>query len=355
MIADRSVVRSFDLPDDRAATEPPEARGLARDGVRLLVADPGGLHHVTFRDFPRYLRPGDLVVVNTSATLPAAIDGRRRGGWPVVIHFSSRLDDGTWAVELRTPDVSGPLRDGASGERIRLDGGGELEVVSAYNGLEGRSRLLRVAPNGFRVEPYLERFGRPITYHYLQGRYPLAMYQTIFARDPGSAEMPSAGRPFTSELVTQMASRGIRLAPILLHAGVSSLERGEGPLPERFRVPPETARLVNGTRAAGGVVIAVGTTVTRALETVADERDNVSPAEGWTELVLSPNRPARVVDGIVTGWHAPDASHQLLLEAVVGPALVDRAYAAALGNGYLWHEFGDSCLLLPDAAPPLSR
>jgi S-adenosylmethionine:tRNA ribosyltransferase-isomerase len=347
MIADRSVVRSFDLPDDRAATEPPEARGLARDGVRLLVADPGGLHHVTFRDIPRFLHPGDLVVVNTSATLPAAIDGRRRGGRPVVIHFSSRLDDGTWAVELRTPDVSGPLRDGVSGERIRLDGGGELEVVSAYNGPEGRSRLLRVAADGLRVEPYLERFGRPITYPYLRGRFPLGMYQTIFALDPGSAEMPSAGRPFTPELVTQMVSKGINFAPITLHAGVSSLERGEAPPPERFRVSPETARLVNATRASGGAVIAVGTTATRALESVADDNGAVSPGEGWTELVLSSDRPARAVDGLVTGWHAPDASHQSLLEAVVGAALVDRAYAAALGSGYLWHEFGDSCLLLP--------
>ena len=347
MIADRSVLRSFALPDNRAATEPPEARGVARDGVRLLVAEPRGLHHVTFRDIPRYLRPGDLVVVNTSATLPAAIDGRRKGGRAVVIHFSSRLNDGTWAVELRTPDVSGPLRDGASGERIRLDGGSELEVVSAYNGPEGRSRLLRVAANGFRIEPYLERFGRPITYPYLQGRYPLPMYQTIFALDPGSAEMASGGRPFTPELVTQMVSQGISFAPITLHAGVSSLERGEGPPPERFRVSPETARLVNATRASGGTVIAVGTTATRALESVADDRGILSPGEGWTELVLSSDRPARVVGGLVTGWHAPDASHQSLLEAVVGADLVDRAYAAAVGNGYLWHEFGDSCLLLP--------
>ena len=352
MIAGRSVVRSFDLPEDRAATEPPEARGVSRDGIRLLVADPGGLHHVTFRDIVRFFRPGDLIVFNTSATLPAAIDGVRDGNRSVVIHFSARLDDGTWTVELRTTDVLGQLRDGVSGERILLAGGGELEVLAAHTGPEGRSRLIRVAANGFRVEPYLERFGRPITYQYLQGRYPLAMYQTIFARDPGSAEMPSAGRPFTSDLVTQMVSRGIGLAPILLHAGVSSLERGEGPLPERFRVPPETARSVNATRAAGGSIIAVGTTVTRALETVADERGNVSPGEGWTELVLSPDRPARVVDGLVTGWHAPDASHQLLLEAVVGGALVDRAYAAALGNGYLWHEFGDSCLLLPRRGSP---
>ena len=338
---------SFDVPEDRAATEPPEMRGLERDGVRLLVADPGGTRHVSFRDLPRWLRRGDLVVVNISATLPAAIDGERETGRRVTVHFSTRLDDGTWTVELRSPEVSGPLLDGRAGEPIRLAGNAELEILSAHSGPQGRSRLLRVATTEASLEEHLERFGRPIAYPYVKRRHPLSMYQTVFARERGSAEMPSAGRPFTTKLVTQMVSQGVVFAPILLHAGVSSLEREESPLPERFRVTAETARLVNETRRAGGSVIAVGTTVTRALETVTDATGCVTPGEGWTDLVLSPARPVRAVDGLITGWHASDASHQLLLEAVAGEDLVDRAYEAALRGGYLWHEFGDSCLLLP--------
>ncbi|HEY7009185.1 MAG TPA: S-adenosylmethionine:tRNA ribosyltransferase-isomerase, partial [Jatrophihabitantaceae bacterium] len=179
------------------------------------------------------------------------------------------------------------------------------------------------------------------------GRYSAAAYQTVFAREPGSAEMPSAGRPFTAALVTELVSRGIVVAPILLHTGVSSQDAGEPPQPERFRVPEPTARLVNLTRAWGNRVVAVGTTVTRALESAADRDGVVCDRSGWTDLVLGPDRPARVVGGLITGWHAPGASHLQLLEAVAGAPLVDRAYTEALRAGYLWHEFGDSCLLLP--------
>lgn len=304
------------------------------------------VEHSTFRSLGDFLAPGDLLVVNVSRTLPAALDAERSGE-RIVVHFSAPLPDGSWIVELRAPDASGPLLDGGRGEVVALEGGGRLEVLSAFAGIEGRSRMLRARVHvDETVEAYLGRFGRPISYAYVPKRWPLSMYQTVFAREPGSAEMPSAGRPFTHALVTDLVARGVGLAPVLLHAGVSSFEAGEAPLAERFRVPGSTARLVNHTRAAGGRVVAVGTTVTRALES-ATEGGTARAAEGWTDLVLGPERPARVVNGLITGWHAPEASHQLLLEAVAGRSMVRRAYGHALGNGYLWHEFGDSCLFLP--------
>jgi S-adenosylmethionine:tRNA ribosyltransferase-isomerase len=162
--------------------------------------------------------------------------------------------------------------------------------------------------------------------------------------------MPSAARPFTHKLVTELISGGVNFAPIVLHCGVSSLEAGELPLDERFVVSPTTAWLVNETRTAGGRVVAVGTTSVRALETVARADGTVAAGAGWTNLVLGPGRPARAVDALITGWHAPGASHLALLEAVAGPELVQAAYDAALAAGYLWHEFGDSCLLLPERA-----
>jgi S-adenosylmethionine:tRNA ribosyltransferase-isomerase len=193
----------------------------------------------------------------------------------------------------------------------------------------------------------LYQHGRPITYDYLPGRWPLDRYQTTFATHPGSAEMPSAGRPFTRTVVQSLTSRGIRVARITLHTGVSSPEAGEAPAPERYNVPQETADLVNLTRQGGGRVIATGTTVTRALETVANTAGSVCAGHGWTHLVLGPSRPVRVIDGLITGWHAPGASHLLLLEAVAGADLVNEAYQQAISAGYLWHEFGDSSLLLP--------
>lgn len=335
-------------PEGRAAAVPPESRGLDRDGVRLLVAGRKGISHATFRYLGSFLRPGDLLVVNNSATLPAAADGTREDGRGAIVHFSAELNDGSWIVELRKPDNAGPFLDGSAGEGVQLATGGRMVVLSAYRGVEGRSRLLLARPElGQPVAGYLQNFGRPIAYGYLQERPPLSAYQTIFATEPGSAEMPSAGRPFSGRLLADLVSRGVSLAPVTLHTGVSSTEASEPPAAERFRVPAATASLVNHTHREGGRVVAVGTTVTRALESAADEQGVVVAAEGWTDLVLDSSRPVRAVDGLVTGWHAASATHLMLLESVAGSDLVTRAYDAAVGAGYLWHEFGDSCLLLP--------
>ncbi len=158
--------------------------------------------------------------------------------------------------------------------------------------------------------------------------------------------MPSAGRPFTDALVTRLVARGVGVVPITLHTGFSSQEAGEAPQPEWYDVPEATARLVTSTAAAGGRVVAVGTTVTRALESAADADGRVTARRGWTERVVTPADPPRVVDGLVTGWHDPGASHLLLVEAVAGPELTQAAYDAASAERYLWHEFGDAALLL---------
>jgi S-adenosylmethionine:tRNA ribosyltransferase-isomerase len=332
----------FVLPQRFEATAPPPVR----DGVRLLVARPGVLAHTRFSELGEFLAPGDLVVVNTSATLAAAVDGYRAGA-AVEVHFSAELDDGAWVVEVRPAGMSdGPLAGLRPGEEIILDGGAVLALDHPRPA--GQTRLWTARPHvDGGVALFLARHGRPIRYAYVPRRWPLPEYQTVFAREPGSAEMPSAGRPFTAPVVTDLVTRGVTLAPVVLHTGVSSQEPGEPPQPERFRVSASTARLVNSAREAGGRVIAVGTTVTRALESAADPDGSVRPREGWTDLVLGPSRPARVVTGLVTGWHAPGASHLALLAAVADPGLVERAYAEAVRSGYRWHEFGDSCLLLP--------
>jgi S-adenosylmethionine:tRNA ribosyltransferase-isomerase len=336
------IALDFVLPEGLEAAEPPPVR----DGVRLLVATPGGVAHARFSQLGEFLAPGDLVVVNTSATIAAAVDGNRTGV-PVEVHFSAELDDGAWVVEVRPAGVSaGPVADLRPGEVITLDAGAAL--IMGRPRPAGQARLWEARPRiDGGVSVFLARHGRPIRYAYVPRPWPLPEYQTVFAREPGSAEMPSAGRPFTGQVVTELVTRGVTLAPIVLHTGVSSQEPGEPPQPERFRVPAATARLVNSTRQAGGRVIAVGTTVTRALESAADLDGSVHPRRGWTDLVLGPSRPARAVTGLVTGWHAPGASHLALLAAVAGTALVGRAYAEAVRSGYRWHEFGDSCLLLP--------
>lgn len=325
-----------------SATAPPESRGLRRDEVRLLVVTGDGMSETPFHDLTEHLSPGDVVVVNTSATLAAAVDGAREDGSEVTVHFATRHDVGSWTVEVRPRvDARGPVPDVRVGEVLQLhETRLRIEATPA-----GQHRLHR-ARLDTSVRELMWNHGHPIRYGYTTGVWPLEAYQTVFATDPGSAEMPSAARPFTPEVVTDLARRGILLAPVTLHTGVSSQERGEPPQPERYRVPAPTASLVNHVRRTGGRVVAVGTTVTRALESAAQDGE-LRPAHGWTDLVLGPDRPARVVTGLVTGWHEPGASHLQLLEAVAGEHLVDAAYAEAHSRGLLWHEFGDSCLLLP--------
>jgi S-adenosylmethionine:tRNA ribosyltransferase-isomerase len=336
------------LPPGSEATAPPEHRGLTRDGVRLMAVRPGSVTHARFTDLPDLLDPGDLVVVNTSATLPARLDARRADGRLVPLHVSTTLDDGSWVVEVRRPGNDGPETGLEPGTELDLPGGVRLRLRTGFPDPAHPSRLWEArAEPAVALVPYLAEHGQPVRYGYLSAPVRLDEARNVYATEPGSAENASAGRPFTDRLLVRLVARGIPVVPLVLHAGVSSPELHEPPAPERYRVPEVTARLVTSTRAAGRRVVAVGTTVTRALETVTGEDGVTRAGEGWTDLVLGPDRPARAVTGLVTGLHAPEASHLLLLEAVAGADLVAAAYRAAVDGGYLWHEYGDSMLFLP--------
>jgi len=331
----------FTLPPKLEAHEPPEARGLTRDAVRLLVSylSTDRIVHARFTDLPSFLRRDDLLVVNISATLPAALAARRGDGTEVMMHVSTRLPAGLVVVELRKVDVS-------AGEVFALPGGGSAVALVPYPG----SARLWVARLDL-PEPmlsYLERWGRPIAYPYVRGGWPIEMYQNVYASVPGSAEMPSAGRPFTPQIIDQLTLDGVRLASVILHAGVASLERDEPPYEEYFEVPHETAVAVQRAKETGGRVVAVGTTVVRALESSVDPAGRPVASRGWTDLVITAQRSVKVVDGLLTGFHEPKATHLALLEAIAGRAHVERVYRAALDAGYLWHEFGDLHLILPD-------
>lgn len=328
------------------AHEPPEVRGAGRDDVALLVATRHDLRldHARFHDLHCFLNAGDLLVVNTSATLAAALDARL-GGKAVQLWLSTPSRDGAWVVELRTHERQ-PYPRPPVGATLDLPNGGHAHLVERVGG-SNRLVIARLDDLGEPLQDYLGKHGQPIRYGYVPEQWPVDAYQTVFGREPGSAEMPSAGRPFTARLVLELLGRGVLFAPVVLHTGVSSPERGEPPYAERFRVPDPTARLVDAVHGWGGRVIAVGTTVVRALETVAAVDGSLAAGAGWTNLVVTPERGIRAVDGLLTGWHERDSSHLQLLEAVAGAELVDRSYRAALECRYLWHEFGDLHLILP--------
>jgi S-adenosylmethionine:tRNA ribosyltransferase-isomerase len=331
---------TFELPPELEAHDPPEARGLARDQVRLMVSHyrDDRVVHARFTDLPSFLEPGDLLVANDSATIPAALTARRQDGQEIVVHLSTRHPDGFWVVEPRNATV-------AFSESVELSHGGRIRFIAPYS--ESHRLWLATLELPVAELEYLEQYGRPIRYPYLWDEWPLDYYQTVYAREPGSAEMPSAGRAFTADVLSELTYRGIEFHTLTLHTGVASLEAHEPPYEESFAVPSDTAIAVNAARSDGRRVVAVGTTVVRALETAADYRGIVKSMSGWTSLIITAERGVRVIDGLLTGFHEPRASHLDMLSAIAGERHLQVAYRAALDGRYLWHEFGDLHLILP--------
>ncbi len=342
----KSNVLLFDRPENLQATTPPESRDLDRDGIRLLVTTPDGSIHASFRDLHEFMAPGDLLIVNESATIPASLPAEGSVG-PFVLNLSTDYGNGLWLAEPRwSSNKPGPLPL-EEGEEFRTPGlTGRL--VAKYPGLE---RLWFVRLHG-DVGATLAAHGSPIRYGYVDQGYPLEAYQTIFGRVPGSAEMPSAARPFTQRVVDSLREKGVGIESILLHTGVSSLEVDSEELEDQpmyaepFQVSSATAQAVNEANDEGRRIIAVGTTVVRALESAWDG-ERVKPTTGFTRLYLHPGREVNVVDGLLTGFHDPMASHLAMLYSLAGEEMVRAAYIDAVQSGYLWHEFGDSNLLLP--------
>jgi len=350
----------FRLPTELEAGEPPEARGLSRDEVRLMVSyrSTNEIVNSDFRSLPDFLETGDVLVINTSGTMNAALNASRVDGTPLELHLSTHLPADLWVIELRQAANNGglPFYQANPGEYIELPDGGRAILHSAYRS-EQRDTL-RDEPKRIRLwvatlhipyplNDYLERNGFPIRYKYVHDSWPISYYQTVYATETGSAEMPSAGRAFTAELITRLAANGVQIAPLILHTGVASLEDHEPPYEEYFRVPAETVQLVNAAHKRGKRVVAVGTTVVRALETVTYEDGISHPGEGWTDVIITPERGIRSVDGLLTGLHEPRSTHLSMLAALAGQEHVRRTYKNALQHGYLWHEFGDLHLILP--------
>lgn len=338
------------------ATCPPEERGTPRDEVRLLVLHKatGCTEHVRFHQLAEFLDPGDVVIINTSKTLAASLPAYLvQTGSRLRIHVATKMTQSIYIVERRTgrgePDET-PFQ---IGERIQIGEKGNataFAMATVIGRFHPNSRLWYVECHT-DLWALSEEIGRPIRYSYLNGERALDEFQTVFARDVGSAEMPSAARPFTARIVNELTRRGIRMGDITLHTGVSSHEV-QGPLmahpflPEWYRVTAQTADMVNEARRQGRRVIAVGTTVVRALATATRENGEVQAQEGWTTTIITPNAPAIAVTGLITGLHESDTSHLAMLYAFVAREKLRVAYEEAADRGYLWHEFGDSNLIL---------
>jgi S-adenosylmethionine:tRNA ribosyltransferase-isomerase len=344
---------SFALPPELAASEPPERRGLARDGVRLLVLDrrSGRVEHTRFRHLGQYLRPGDLLVFNSSRTLPAVLDGRTApAGRAVEVRLSEHLRDDTWLALLLCPGAEPSSCGFREGLRIEFDSG-LAAVVEEQNRPIPRLWRIHFSACGTELVDLLYRIGRPVRYEHVSDTWGLDYYQTVYAREPGSAEMPSAGRAFTWKLLLDLQRRGVDSARVVLHTGLSSYldDELDGKHPaaeEEYSIGETAAARINGARAAQRRVIAVGTTVVRALESAAAPDGSVRPGHRYTRLRVTADHVLRSVDGLLTGLHEPEASHLDLLAAFMPAERIHTAYEEAVRMRYLWHEFGDLNLIV---------
>jgi S-adenosylmethionine:tRNA ribosyltransferase-isomerase len=359
---------TFTLPPELAAREPPERRGVPRDRVRLMVIDrrTGRVQHTRFDHLGEYLHRGDLLVFNSSRTLPAVLDGcavpsspllhmggegTARGAGPCLeVRLAEHLPDDSWLALLvcRGADPFGcGLREGL---RIAF-GRGLTATVHERDRHIPRLWKIRFSRTGAELIDLLYRLGKPVRYEYVAQPWDLDYYQTVYAREPGSAEMPSAGRAFTWQLLFGLQRRGIESAHVVLHTGLSSylddeLDARHPASEEEYLVSEATAAKVNRARVSGRRVIAVGTTVVRTLESVADASGHVRAGHGYTRLHITADHRLRAVDGLLTGLHEPEASHLDLLTAFLPAEKVQPAYEEAVRRGYLWHEFGDLNLIV---------
>ena len=343
---------SFTLPPELAADEPPERRGIARDEVRLLVIDraSGRLEHTRFDHFSEFLRAGDLLVFNSSRTLPASLSGCVEQGPCIEIRLAEHLPDDSWLALLRCQSGD-PFSCGLRPKMLVDLGQGLTATIRMRDEHIPRLWQLSFSKSGSELINAFYLVGRPVRYEYVSAPWGLDYYQTVYAREPGSAEMPSAGRAFTWRLLFDLQRRGVETAYIVLHTGLSSyldeeLDAQHPASEEEYFVSERAADKINEAHARGGRVIAVGTTVVRTLESAADQQKRIQAGHGYTRLLITANHALKAVDGLLTGLHEPEASHLDLLTSFLPAEKIKEAYQEAVRQKYLWHEFGDLNLIL---------
>lgn len=346
-----STIVQFNLPDHLACPKPTEDRNLARDEVRLLVTKgPDEAEHVEFSNLDSYLKRGDVLVINTSATRPSAffisLPEERKG----VLHLSTRLNAREWLIEIREIKGTKTIRwnEGTEKMTFSLPEDSFIRLKKKFY-KDHRSLDLWIAEFNTTHQPetLMTNHGRPIKYDKLDENYPLEYYQTLFSFHPGSSEMPSAGRGFTPALIEKLLNKGIVFAPILLHTGISSLEDDETPYPEYMEVSPLSALMINHAKDHGHRIVAIGTTAVRAIESAVNHVGKVRSYQGNTSLFIEENYDMKVVDGLLTGFHEPRASHLHMLQSLAGAEHIQYAYETAVAKNYYWHQFGDLHLILP--------
>lgn len=335
---------TFELPDDLNASMPPERRGLRRDYVKMMVINKqnNDIHHTQFYHLDRYLNAGDVLVLNASRTIPAVLKGKLECGGEVEVRLAHRKNERRWEALVLNDEL-------AVGDRILFSS--ILSATVTEKDSNHPFSILEFSLCCSELYDQIYQIGQPVRYEYINNPWDLDYYQTVYATVPGSVEMPSAGRAFSWELLFRLQKKGVKIAYIQLHTGLSYLMDDKwhvGPTEnfEEYAIPEDTAKVIREAKKLGNRVIAVGTTVVRALESSADQEGNLAAASGWTNLYIHADTKLQVADGLITGLHEPEASHLDMLSAFVPQKKLKAAYQDAVDLQYFWHEFGDMNLIL---------
>lgn len=325
--------QTFILPHELHAAFPPERRGVRRDHVRMMTIDrkSGKVIHDSFNHLADYVKPGDMIVLNNSRTIPAALRATIHSQ-EIEVRLARCLSETSWEALILLDNVE-------IGDCLQFSD--ELSAVVIDRKRDSPLLVLRFSISGLSLFQHVYSLGEPIRYEYIEESWDLHYYQNVYGTVPGSVELASAGRAFSWEMLLDLQKRGIQLSYLQLHTGLSYLNDNNQLSPkeniERYDIPQETMAAVLKTKASGGKVIAVGTTVVRALESAV----STGISSGETALYIDAAFPLEIVDGIITGFHEPEASHLDMLTAFISPEILFNAYGEAIREKYLWHEFGD--------------
>ncbi|PRY58639.1 tRNA preQ1(34) S-adenosylmethionine ribosyltransferase-isomerase QueA [Glycomyces artemisiae] len=342
---------NFQLPAHLLARQPIERRGGERHDSKMVVYHKRSetVEFTSFREIPRFLEPGDVVVINDSRTLNASVFANVEDRGRVEVQLRYNPKDNIWGVSSKS------RRAPRIGSKLTFDG---TDITATMLGPDDRGLSLWMLEFDCEFDAlvaYLDEHGRPIPSLYVEGSFTNEEYNSVYAERPGSAEMPAAGRHFTEEVLTRLRERGVGIAYITLHTGLSSVEISEEHLEDHrmhaewCQIPPETADMVNTAKDEGHRVLVVGTTVMRTLESAAKE-DGLPLRAGdrWTDLYIYPGFDFQVADAFVTNFHGPRSSRIALASAFTGADLLLHGYDAAIERGLQFYEFGDTTLTLPD-------
>ena len=344
---------NFTLPDELRAKKPPELRGINHDHVRLFVIDRNNrmTYHSAFNHLSDFLRRGDLLIFNSSRTLPASLKTiNYKAQQNLEVRLAEHLPDDCWLVLFLYQNKNHFHSNLKPGLRIEFASGLSATIIER-NIHNPRLWKIKFSANGPELINIFYQIGKPIHYGYISAPLPLEYFLTVFAKDPVSSEMPSAGRAFTWKMLFDLKNKGIDTAFLTLHTGLSSYMNGDpnaGQLvaEEEYFISESTADKIETNKARNGRIVAVGTSVVRVLESCAIQTGKVLPGHAYTSPRMTEGHKLKIADGLITGFHEPEASHLDLLSAFLSPSLIKKSYEEAIEKNYLWHEFGDLCLII---------